>query len=354
MVSYLPMTENKFLDTFSKFITSDDIIILAISGGVDSMVLLDLVLDIHAREKIIVAHFDHSLRGAESDWDREFIANFCNNNNLEFETEKVDIMKLAIDQKMSIENAARRYRYEFLFRIAEKYSSKYILTAHHSDDRIETAVFNLVRGSKLGGIHALSLLNARHCEERSNPGPWKQSMDCHIDDSQRQRHLLAMTGISIFRPLLSLTKEEIITYAKEKDIVYREDSSNADTDYLRNHLRQNILPEFEKINPEYRRAITNFICYTEELKGWIDEEVSIFLGNTWSFSVEQFEKKSPFFQKEIIRYLYEKANDGTVGLSEGNIEEIVRFILIANGGTEKKLGELVLKKKKNQVSYRHD
>jgi tRNA(Ile)-lysidine synthase len=107
------------------------------------------------------------------------------------------------------------------------------------------------------------------------------------------------------------------------------------TDYQRNHLRLEVLPKFEKINPEYRRSIEKFIEYTEELKLWIDGEVRAFLDDKQNFSVKDFEKESVFFQKEIIRYLYEKANDGTIGLSEGNIEEMLRFILMANGGTEK-------------------
>ena len=73
----------------------------------------------------------------------------------------MDIASLAKEEKMSVEAVARKYRYEFLTRIAEKYRAKYILTAHHQDDRIETAVFNLIRGTKLGGIHALSLLSSR-------------------------------------------------------------------------------------------------------------------------------------------------------------------------------------------------
>ena len=116
-----------------------------------------------------------------------------------------------------------------------------------------------------------------------------------------------MTG-TLFRPLLHTSKREILEYAKEKNIAFREDSSNADTDYLRNHLRLSILPEFGKINGEYRKSIENFIEYTEELKTWIDDEVEDFLSGEQTFSVADFEKKSPFFQKEIIRYLYEKAN----------------------------------------------
>ncbi len=310
------MTETHFLSSFSKYVKTDDILVLAVSGWVDSMVLLDLVLAHHPKGKIVVAHFDHSLRWIESDWDKESIANYCNRWNITFEVEKMDIATLAKEEKMSVEAVARKYRYEFLARTAEKYRAKYILTAHHQDDRIETAVFNLIRGAKLGGIHALSEIS------------WL-----------------------LLRPLLHTSKSEILEYAKEKNISFREDSSNTDTEYLRNHLRANILPEFEKINGEYRKSIENFIEYTEELKTWIDDEIQNFLSGEQSFSVADFEKKSPFFQKEIIRYLYEKTNGGTIWLSEGNIDEILRFIRTANGGTMKEIGRLKLMKKENRISY---
>lgn len=310
-----------FFDTFSQYILPEDTLILGVSGGVDSMVLLDLVLRHHIVEKIIVAHFDHALRWSESDGDRELVANFCKEKNITFEVEKMDIAVLAKNEKQSIESVARKYRYEFLFWMAKKYSAKYILTAHHRDDQIETAMFNLIRGTKLGGIHALSEL-------------WDFD-----------------AWLILFRPLLSSSKKEILEYAHEKSIPFREDSSNLDTDYLRNKLRHTILPEFEMINPEYRRAISNFIGYTEELKSWIDEEVRFFLWDTMSFSVQDFKKKSSFFQKEIIRYLYAQANHGTVGLSEGNIEEMRRFILTANGGTKKDIQFLSLSRQKGNIFF---
>ncbi len=309
-----------FLDSFSKYIKKDDTLILAVSGWVDSMVLLDLVLAHHPKDKIIVAHFDHCLRWGESDSDRELVAKFCERESITFEVEKIDIATLAKEEKMSIEAVARKYRYEFLTRIAKKYRAKYILTAHHQDDRIETAIFNLIRGSKLGGVHALSLFSL---------------------------------GWTLFRPLLSLTKKEILEYAHDHHIAYREDSSNTDTDYLRNHLRKNILPEFEKINPEYWSSLENFIAYTEELKDYIDREVRAFLWEEESFSVHDFGQKSPFFQREIIRYLYEKACDGTIGLSEWGIEELRRYILTAEWGTEKSLSNLVLTKKQNIITRKH-
>jgi tRNA(Ile)-lysidine synthetase-like protein len=311
----------EFFYTFSKYIKLTDTLILAVSGGVDSMVLFDMVIRNHPREKIIVAHFDHSLRWTESDGDRDLVANICNRENIQFEVEKMDIATIANDEKMSIEAVARKYRYRFLERVAEKYSAKYILTAHHLDDRIETAMFNLIRGTKLGGIHAL----------------W----ELKIKNEQ----------LNIIRPFIYALKSEILEYAWEKHIEYREDSSNMSTDYQRNHLRLEVLPRFEKINPEYRQSIQNFIEYTEDLKLWIDSEIANFLWERKSFSVKDFGEKSSFFQKEIIRYIYEQANSGTIGLSEGNIEELLRYVLTANGGTEKKIGNLMLTKRWQEISW---
>ncbi len=123
------------------------------------MTLLSLILSVHPREKIIVAHFDHSLRSTESDADRELVAEICKKENIICEFTKMDIGRLAEQEKMSIESIARRERYRFLESVRQKYDARYIITAHHRDDQIETAIFNLLRGSKLGGIHALSLSN---------------------------------------------------------------------------------------------------------------------------------------------------------------------------------------------------
>jgi tRNA(Ile)-lysidine synthase len=331
--------EKKFQKSFSKVVKKEDTLILAVSGWVDSMVLLDLVSKHHAKEKIIVVHFDHSLRGEESDGDREFVVEYARAHDLKSETEKLDIAKLAKDEKKSVENVARHYRYEFLTEVAKKYGAKYILTAHHGDDRIETAVFNLIRGTKLGGIHALASLKYPKSKYRLESVLYFDPKD-----------IPEVTGI-IFRPLLSLSKEGIVAYANEHHLPFREDSTNIDTRYQRNYMRHEVLPRFEYINPEYRQALSNFIDYSEELKSWIDGEVEKFLGEKKEFSAFEFAKQPPFFQKEIIRYIYEKANNGTVGLSEGSIEEIQRFVLMASGWTEKSLQNLILKKRNQKISF---
>jgi tRNA(Ile)-lysidine synthase len=257
-------------------------VILAISGGVDSIVLLDLIVRKLPKEHIIVAHYNHGLRGTESDADMQFVRLQATVYGVRFEGKKGDVRVYAEEKKMSIEAAARSLRYEFLLQIAATYRSRRIITAHHLDDRIETMIFNLLRGSKLSGIHALK-------ESRS-----------------------LSEEIELVRPLLHVSKKEIKEYAEEHSLAYCTDSSNQENTFLRNHIRNRILPECERVNPEYRAALDGFIEYTETLQDWINHKVEKFLSEKSEFSVQIFQEEDSFFQKEIVRYLYEKMNQGSI------------------------------------------
>lgn len=299
--------------------------ILAVSGGVDSMVLLHAFVSLFWKEQCIVAHFDHQLRWAESDGDRDFVKKTCSDLGILCEVRSRDITNEAKEKKQSIESIARKYRYDFCIELAQAHHAEVILTAHHLDDRIETMCFNLLRGSKLGGIHALKKEN------------------------------ILENGILLLRPFLSLEKEELQKYAEEHHVSFREDSSNQENIYLRNRLRNTILPEFHTINPEYKKALSNFIGYSEALQDWIDENIQIWFllqgckEGELHFSVQEFIDTHTFLQKEIIRYIFEKMNQGSVGLSEGNIEEILRFIRDAEGNTVKHIKKLFLKKEKGRI-----
>ncbi len=136
-----------------------------------------------------------------------------------------------------------------------------------------------------------------------------------------------------------------------ENIPFRLDSTNADDIYLRNHLRLNIISEFERINPEYRKNLASFMKYMNELGGFIDAQVVIFLRGETTFLGEDFFLQPSFLQKEIIRYLYAQANNGTIGLSEGGIAEIIRFIGDKGNYTQKDLGKLHLEKKNSRVYF---
>jgi len=179
------------------------IYIVAVSGGVDSMVLLDLL----AKSQLVVAHFNHGIREG-SMADEEFVVSAAANYGL-----TIEIGRGHLGAKAS-EAEAREARYRFLNKVRQKYGVEFIITAHHQDDLIETAYINILRGTSRKGLSAIA----------SNP--------------------------AVKRPLLGYSKQEIINYAKAHKLKWREDPSNADTSYLRNYLRVKILPSLTKAQRE--------------------------------------------------------------------------------------------------------
>ena len=190
----------------------------AVSGGLDSMCLLDL-LDRWCRErqaKVVAAHFNHHLRGAESDRDEAFVRDWCAGRDIPFVSGSGDVRGLAEREGLSLEEAARKLRYAFLRREAEKLGQHIrIYTAHHADDNAETILFNLIRGTGVAGLTGMA---------------YQQDGIC--------------------RPLLNVTREELAAYAAAHHIPHVEDSTNGDPDAAaRNYLRLEVMPRLKQINP---------------------------------------------------------------------------------------------------------
>lgn len=298
----------KFLEKYG--ILEDEKVIIACSGWVDSMFLLEEVLKVKNKKEIIIVHFNHKLRWIESDLDEKFVKEFSQKNKLIFEVKDEDITRIALAKKIGIEEAARIERYKFLRKIKEKYKAKYILVAHHLDDKIETFLLNLIRWTKL---------------------KWLISIEEKNDD--------------ILRPLLTITKQEIKERALKNWIIWREDKSNVEDKYLRNNIRLNILPLFEQINPNYKRSFENIMAYIWDIKVYFDKQISKIVINNEYFEIETFNALPDFLQKEVIRYVFEMANSGTIGLSEGNIKEVIKFISDKWNYTKKEIKKMKLFKK---------
>ena len=175
--------------------------VVAVSGGVDSMVLLDLLKD-QPHLKLIVAHYDHGIR-PDSAKDRQLVQDVAAAYHLPMVFENGKLGSTAS------EATARQARYEFLERTRQTHSARAILTAHHQDDVLETAIINLIRGTGRRGLTALS----------SQP--------------------------LIIRPLLHVSKADIRAYAEKQQLKWHEDSTNQDEKYLRNYIRRNWLPQFD-------------------------------------------------------------------------------------------------------------
>lgn len=306
------------LEIFLKqYLCSGNKIILACSAWPDSMFLLYKLLETSYRKDVIVCYFNHKTR-PETDTEEQFLINLGKKEWFQVEVAECDFEKIQkLYPSKSFEELAREKRYQFFEAVANIYDSQYILTAHHLDDKIETFFFNLVRGSKLTGLINMT-------ESSGN----------------------------ILRPLLEIEKKDIIKYLDESNLKYFIDSSNNNTDITRNKLRLDILPQFQEINTNYKGNLSNIFSYFEDIKKHIDHEVSEFLWDKKYFVISEFNTLSPLLQKEVIRYIYYISNNhSTIGLSEWNIAEIIRFINGKNNKTTKEIRGLKMNKKNTRIEY---
>ncbi|MDD4151263.1 MAG: tRNA lysidine(34) synthetase TilS [Candidatus Gracilibacteria bacterium] len=301
-----------------KYYSPDEPIILACSTGPDSMYLLYEILKTPYKDNLVACYFNHKLRD-EADNEEKWLENLGEKMGFKVEVGYAyikDIQKLYPSK--SLEELAREKRYAFLNAILNIYESKYIITAHHLDDKIETFFHNLLRGTKLTGLINMT----------ENSG-------------------------SILRPLLNLEKSEILKYLDENKLEYYIDETNKDNTITRNKLRNTIIPEFYEINSAFKKNLEKTMNYFEELKKFLDEEIEKFIGENNYFEIEKFNNLSSLLQKEIIRYIYFKTNgNSTIGLSENNILEVLKFINGPAGKSIKEIGKMKLNKEKKKIYFK--
>ena len=207
---------------------------IAVSGGIDSIVLVDLL---HKLEyEIAVLHCNFSLRGAESDGDEAFVKSFCKERNIEVLVQKFDTKQFASDYKLSIQVAARKLRYDWFYEQLENRNYDFILTAHHLNDSLETFLINFSRGTGLDGLTGIPAQNDK-----------------------------------IIRPLLPFSREEIELYAKENAVQWREDSSNSSNKYLRNKLRHDVIPILKEVQPNLLSSFENTIKHLQQAQSLVND-----------------------------------------------------------------------------------
>ena len=192
--------------------------ILALSGGIDSMVLADMLLQ--AKAEFVLAHCNFHLRGEESDGDEQFVRDYASRNGLTIYVKQFETVDYAKDHGISIEMAARDLRYTWFEELRQQLQYDYIAVAHHADDQLETFFINLLRGAGIRGLKGMQTVNGY-----------------------------------IIRPLLDVSRAEIQHYAEEHHLQWREDHTNAETLYLRNKIRHELLPVIDGISKEGRASI---------------------------------------------------------------------------------------------------
>jgi tRNA(Ile)-lysidine synthase len=195
-----------------------DKVIFALSGGIDSMVLADLLLK--AKVEFVAAHCNFHLRGEESDGDEKFVRDYAERNGIQCFVKHFETEKYAAEQSISIEMAARDLRYAWFEELRQQLGYDKIAVAHHADDQAETFFINLLRGAGLNGLKGMKPQN----------------------------------GV-IVRPLLWASREQIRKYAVENQILWREDHTNAESVYLRNKIRNQLLPAFDELHAEARQGL---------------------------------------------------------------------------------------------------
>ena len=210
-------------------------LLVAVSGGVDSMVLLDLLRDLSYI--IGVAHCNFQLRGEESDLDQQLVKEYCNTHDIPFYQKNFDTDL----PKQSTQMAARTLRYEWFEALVQTEHYDWVLTAHHADDNIETLLMNITRGTGIEGLTAIPEQNGR-----------------------------------ILRPFLKFYKSEIVDYAKTHGIEWREDRSNQSDDYTRNIIRHHLIPQLTKLHPKALENTSKTIELTKEAVSVIYQQTEVF------------------------------------------------------------------------------
>lgn len=296
-------------------------VILGLSSGPDSVFLLHILSKLN--KKIIAAHVNHQLRGKDSETDQKFAETLTKtiitNGEIISETVSIDINKLAKSSKIGTEEAGRNARYDFFEKLAKKHKATAIITAHHADDNLETILFNIARGTTLKGLTGIDPITT------------------------------TKKGTLLIRPLLQITKAEILEYLKLKKIKFCTDKTNKDTKYKRNLIRGKVIPYLKEVNPNIAKTTAK---NTQNLR-----EIDDFLTQT----AEQYTKKMPInaktfrvlpiaLKKAIILKLYKKNLKDLTKLKAVNVDEVIAMIDQNVGNKIKKLGGITISIKNNQIA----
>ncbi|MBQ5457391.1 MAG: tRNA lysidine(34) synthetase TilS, partial [Bacteroidales bacterium] len=211
-------------------------LLCAVSGGIDSMVMLSLLNEMNY--ECVVAHCNFRLRGDESDGDEQFVREMCEKMYIPCFVNTFDTHKFADETGLSIQMAARKLRYDWFYELAEKENCSYIALAHNSDDQVETAILNFARGTGIRGVSGMKPLAGK-----------------------------------LFRPLIEVSRADIVQISTEDNIPFHNDSTNATTKYARNKVRHLVIPLLEEINVAAKENILKSVSYFAETERIMNDYV---------------------------------------------------------------------------------
>lgn len=294
--------EQAVLKTIEKYnlIDAGDKIVLGVSGGPDSLFMLDILnkLKEQLQIEIIVAHVNHMIR-AEADEEEQFVKAFCEKIRVDFYSKRIEVEKYANNNKIGLEEAGRKIRYEFFEEVCRKVGANKIAIAHNKNDKVETIIMHALRGSGISGLQGI--------QPKTN---------------------------KIIRPIIQIERKDIEIYCKEQNLEPRIDKSNFDNSYTRNKIRNVVIPYIkEEFNPNILETMTRLSeVITEEntfLNKLTQNEYSKILVETNEkeivLDLKKFNELDNILKKRIILYTVSNLRGGSQGIEKIHIEDIVKL-----------------------------
>lgn len=314
----------KFIDE-NHLIKKGDKVLVALSGGADSIFLLHFLIKFKKRLGIEITafHLNHKLRSKFAELDEKFCATFCSKNKIEFHSISRDIKSFARKNKISIEEAGREIRYAELLKASKNCQATKIATAHNASDNVETILLNLIKGTGVRGLTGIPI--------------------------RREK---------IIRPILCLRSDEIRKYLKANKIVYRIDESNFDTDYERNFLRKEIIPKLKRrLNPRIEEKINNTAKILADINSLIEIQVdkiaktaAEFDGKEIKIDLKQIVKFDASFYSIFVKSVVEKSFE--IELTSENIRSLINLMNSQTGRAIQLKDNLIASKDRDLIVIR--
>lgn len=296
--------EEKILKTIKKYnlIKNGDKIVIGVSGGPDSIALLNILIKIKQSKKInfdiLVCHINHMIR-KEAIEDEEFVKEFCKNNNIDCYIKRIDVENVAKREKSGTEEIGRRERYKFFKEILEKTNSNKIATAHNANDNAETVIMNIIRGSGTLGLKGIEL---------------KQK--------------------NIIRPLRECYRDEIETYCEEEGLNPRIDKTNLENIYTRNKIRNQLIPYIKKeFNPNIIESINRLSDLALQENEYIENKVKQAYNDIVedkkedciSLDLKKFNSLEKVIKNRLVLYTINELFGTRSGIEKKHIEDIIKL-----------------------------
>ena len=297
---------NKILSTINKYnlIQKGDKIVIGVSGGPDSMCLLDSLYCLKEKLgiEIFVAHINHMIR-EEADEETEYVKEYCKNKNIKCYVKKADVEKLAKEQKLGTEEMGRKIRYEFFKEIAKKENANKIATAHNLNDNVETVLLNLLRGTGVSGLKGIEIKRIEN-------------------------------DIEYIRPIRECERKEIEEYCEKQKLNPKVDKTNLESIYNRNKVRNDLIPYLKReFNPNILEGINRLSDIAREEEEYFDEIIAkqyeeLKIGenlNEVILDLNKFNNLNKVIKSRLIIYTINKVNGNVQGIGKIHIEDIIKL-----------------------------